>query len=636
MSTDLQTSRQKVETSAAVGRFSVFKNIGDKKPIARTLSRLIDDIRKPEGLIYRNTDDLTLGLIEKSALPAATISALCEGGHGGENFVSHSGLICLDIDGKDNGFFDVVEKRKALQKDFFTRAIFLSAGGKGLAWIVAIPNENHAGSFEALSAYLEKEHGLKVDHRSKDLTRLRFLRHDPDAFINENSEMFTDVAEGVKETAPVDQLGDGLQWLAALPNREDREKAEGFISQIIASGTDITEDYKRWVDIGYALANFGEDGRQMFHDVSQFYSGYDFDEADDKFSYLLKTTRHNVGLGTFFKYCKDAGLSHEPLSELDKMFFAALIRSDNPPTKPVEILYFKDLPGMKYPLATEGNFSLLTGKAKSRKTALMLLFVAAALGKSGYINSELGNRRRVVYFDTEQSVYDAYQIHERLNALTEGEGMENLTVLSLRGFGPQERFNLVRHTLYNRNPQKDIGLVVLDGARDLITSINDEEQSSKLATALLTWTQETGAHIMTILHQNKGDGNARGHVGTELVNKAETVFSVEKKDDWSIVKPEFCRRREFPEFQISMNEKGVPFIQLEQKASPTDELKEIFNRVFWESEKLGYTKTVSELMSTHRLTRDSARKAIDKAAGAGIILRHGTTGKSVFYTLKKA
>ena len=31
-----------------------------------------------------------------------------------------------------------------------------------------------------------------------------------------------------------------------------------------------------------------------------------------------------------------------------------------------------------------------------------------------------------------------------------------------------------------------------------------------------------------ILHQNKGDENARGHIGTELNNKAETVLLVEK------------------------------------------------------------------------------------------------------------
>ena len=36
--------------------------------------------------------------------------------------------------------------------------------------------------------------------------------------------------------------------------------------------------------------------------------------------------------------------------------------------------------------------------------------------------------------------------------------------------------------------------------------------------------------IHTILHQNKGEEHARGHIGTELSNKAETVLQVEKDE----------------------------------------------------------------------------------------------------------
>ena len=46
------------------------------------------------------------------------------------------------------------------------------------------------------------------------------------------------------------------------------------------------------------------------------------------------------------------------------------------------------------------------------------------------------------------------------------------------------------------------------------------------------------------LHQNKSDTNARGHIGTELNNKAETVLSVtvsEGNNDISIVEPQMSR-----------------------------------------------------------------------------------------------
>ena len=58
----------------------------------------------------------------------------------------------------------------------------------------------------------------------------------------------------------------------------------------------------------------------------------------------------------------------------------------------------------------------------------------------------------------------------------------------------------------------------------------------------MQWTSERGIHIQTVLHLNKGDDNSRGHIGTELNNKAETVLQVTKDPtdpDRSIVSPAY-------------------------------------------------------------------------------------------------
>jgi hypothetical protein len=41
---------------------------------------------------------------------------------------------------------------------------------------------------------------------------------------------------------------------------------------------------------------------------------------------------------------------------------------------------------------------------------------------------------------------------------------------------------------------------------------------------LMQWTGEKNIRIQTVLHLNKGDDNARGHIGTELNNKAESLL----------------------------------------------------------------------------------------------------------------
>ncbi len=41
----------------------------------------------------------------------------------------------------------------------------------------------------------------------------------------------------------------------------------------------------------------------------------------------------------------------------------------------------------------------------------------------------------------------------------------------------------------------------------------------------MKWTELHNIHICTVIHENYGSAKARGHIGTELANKAETVNS---------------------------------------------------------------------------------------------------------------
>ena len=76
----------------------------------------------------------------------------------------------------------------------------------------------------------------------------------------------------------------------------------------------------------------------------------------------------------------------------------------------------------------------------------------------------------------------------------------------------------------------------------------------------MRWTDDRQIHIHTILHQNKNDEHARGHIGTELNNKAETIMQIEPdKDDKSISVMEalHIRDRDFEPFAFRINEKAL-------------------------------------------------------------------------------
>ena len=182
-------------------------------------------------------------------------------------------------------------------------------------------------------------------------------------------------------------------------------------------------------------------------------------------------------------------------------------------------------------IGTLGNFSASIGKAKSKKTFNVSAIVAASL-KNGtvlrYVAELPEDKRKILYVDTEQSHYHCLKVMKRilrLAGLPDDRDNEHLEFLALRKYTPEQRIRIVEQAIYNT---PDIGLVIIDGIRDMVYDINSPGESTRIISKLMQWTDDRQIHIHTILHQNKGDENARGHIGTELNNKAETVLLVEK------------------------------------------------------------------------------------------------------------
>jgi hypothetical protein len=217
----------------------------------------------------------------------------------------------------------------------------------------------------------------------------------------------------------------------------------------------------------------------------------------------------------------------------------------------------------KATFGTLGNFSALIGKAKSRKSFAMGLMISAATKNELLFDKIKGafppDKNQVLYFDTEQGHYHVQLSAKRIRTLIGDSNPENLHVFALRKYSPKERLTIINEAIQN---YKNVGLVVIDGIKDLVTSINDEEQATLITSYLLKWSEENNIHIITVLHQNKGDTNARGHLGTEIVNKAETVLSItkSKEQDISIVEAEYCRGKEPESFAFEIDEMGLPRI----------------------------------------------------------------------------
>ena len=216
------------------------------------------------------------------------------------------------------------------------------------------------------------------------------------------------------------------------------------------------------------------------------------------------------------------------------------------------------------PIGTLGNFSASIGKAKSKKTFNVSAMTAAALSGEKVLAYEVNlpeGKDKILYIDTEQSKTHCKKTLARILALAnlpDGEDNNRLEFLSLRKYTPKERIEIIECVLATT---EGIGLVIIDGVRDLLFDINAPLEATQVTSILMRWTDEYQIHIQTILHQNKGDENARGHIGTEINNKAETVIQVEKdKNDESMSKVSalYTRSQTFPTFAFRINDHILP------------------------------------------------------------------------------
>lgn len=242
----------------------------------------------------------------------------------------------------------------------------------------------------------------------------------------------------------------------------------------------------------------------------------------------------------------------------------ALVRSFIDPEKPEPlpqiVISIKDSR-----FATLGNFSVVIGKAKSGKTYSNTLIIAGITG--GNVPGIEGSLYAAI-FDTEQSRGDAQRVYsDRVKSL--GGCLSNSKLFSIKAFSPQERQEIIAHYI-KENPQTK--LIIIDGIRDLLSDINSPEQSTDLATWLMKLLDEFNIHILTVLHQNKGDNNARGHIGTELTNKAESVMSVTKNaDEVFTCHAEYTRAKPFEDISFKIDENGLPEILEDYRPKSNDE-----------------------------------------------------------------
>jgi len=267
-------------------------------------------------------------------------------------------------------------------------------------------------------------------------------------------------------------------------------------------------------------------------------------------------------------------------SQLDSIIQRSYIDLETPVVKPPVIMKIKTRHGSGYiynRVFTLGNFSAITGKSKSKKTFLSTLFLTTATLNSYFDKIFFAEipvaKPGVVLFDTEQSLYDSYITAKRIWDLA-GAKYKNFGAFHLREFTPFERCDIIEHYLQKGGDQT--GYIVIDGIADLATAINDEIEASRVTSLLMKWTKVYNVHITVVIHQNKNDNYATGHLGSAILKKSECIISVTKDPDNSLRSEVNCDlirgAAEFDKFYFTINEKGLPEVEFSNSVQQVESM----------------------------------------------------------------
>ena len=336
-------------------------------------------------------------------------------------------------------------------------------------------------------------------------------------------------------------------------------------------------------------------------------------------------------------------------SKFERSFFDDTVAYQEPP-------FLFEFKGVGFsPL---GGIQALSGQKKNGKSIFASILMATALS-SGSSTSRfatrfpglrlrqstinlLGHEPRVLYVDTEQEKENTDKVIERAKWLAEMKSHvhnERLTIQWLRAIPEDEdpaeyRKQALLYAIDKVHPD----LVLIDGIRDLVHDFNDIDESSKLINELMALSTKHNMCVWCTLHMNPRPSNddeskMRGHLGTELGNKASDVFTMKKKKDKAAGLITFtmqqldARGKDIDELVLTLNDDageklGAP-IMVEalpfESSTSSDSLEmrviKILKNIEWKKNGLGRTQIFDDFakagLTSHRDQENYLNKALD-------------------------
>lgn len=204
------------------------------------------------------------------------------------------------------------------------------------------------------------------------------------------------------------------------------------------------------------------------------------------------------------------------------------------------------------------NLSILKAQMKNGKTFAAVMFASAYL--AGTWENQLQTATTdegkaidgaVLYVDTEQSKASTKKIRRRITKLfaiarnvsagagakyTDDDYKNAVFALNRRLYVANVRAHNVKtrrkHIAQMLEYAKGVKLVIIDGIKDICNDFNNIAEVAATMDVVTRWALQYDVHILCVLHENPSSDKARGHLGTELYNKATEIINVKREENF--------------------------------------------------------------------------------------------------------
>lgn len=232
----------------------------------------------------------------------------------------------------------------------------------------------------------------------------------------------------------------------------------------------------------------------------------------------------------------------------------------SPPT-PNQPMLLKEGVGFLY----RAEMTAIKAKAKSGKTHLAQIWASALLSDQpvmgfGRDPEDGGKPARVLYVDTEQSLYSSYKLSRNILTMAGRYDPDNpanyepFRVVNLRLMHTTERMPYLKGVVATGK----YDVVILDGIKDLSRDINNNIEADEIINEITALCATYQVALLAILHENpsKDDDKMRGHLGTELLNKAHDVFEISRDSEADVfnIKHTDSRDQRIPNWAFKFND----------------------------------------------------------------------------------